>query len=334
MTENTQPTTETVVEQPAPAYQHPDDLELARLEAEAAAADSAPAEEVPSGEDQAFVTGQQQPAGGADGQHPAPAIPKARFDEVNQARREAEERAAELERQAVFMAGQLEALRGGKPADGEQQQQTEQQDPRATKIAELDALYEAYDSGEIGMADLKKRERALQAEVAEIEREMRRPRPEQIVQAIQADPYLQDRTAALEAENAWLEHVPPAAIQTALVPMARAMLAEQGVQLRADARSTFLLRQAVVAAGKILGLDKGVPSQTPSNQATNQATNGPTVDQRRAKLDLARNHPPAVTTAGTGSPAEPFSAADLDRMSDADLANLPASVLERIAPSK
>lgn len=310
-------------------YVHPDDLELQRLEQEAAA-EQAP----PKTEEDGQPAQPEQP----DPTPPAPetpkepdqiAIPKQRLDEVLSELRAARERENEKDRQLAYLAGQVEARKTATP---DAAPQTPQQDPVADHEAKIDTLYERYDAGEIGMAELKREERTLLRERDAIVAERSKPSPEQVAQTIASDPYLQEKTAELESQNAWLNNVPPVVVQHSLLPLAYQMLADKGIAIGNDVRSTLALRFAVVQAGKVLGLDqRGQGQSLPVDKTPAQ----PTADQRRQKVELARNHPPAMQTAGTGAASgQTYSPEDIDKMSDVDLASLPASILEQLAPSR
>jgi cell division septum initiation protein DivIVA len=314
-------------------YVHPDDLELQRLEAEAAA-------EVAGTPPEPEQTEQPEPAQPDPIPEPEQPrepesihVPKARLDQVLQELKALRERDAEKDKQLAYFAGQLHAG-GSRPSEG--QQAVQQADPVAENEAKIDGLYERYDSGEIGMAELKRQERQLLKERDAIVAERSRPSPEQVAQQIQSDPYLAEKTAQLEAANPWLDNVPPAIVQHSLLPLAYQILAEQGIKPGADVRSTLVLRHAVVHAGKILGLDQRAGQQPQANSLpVDPRPPAPTPEQRRQKLDLARTHPPAMASAGTGAATgQTYTTEDIDKMSDVDLAALPASVLEQLAPSR
>ena len=314
-------------------YVHPDDLELQRLEQEAAAVEQPAPEEKEEGEP--AQPEQPDPTPPAPEQPKEPEsihVPKARLDQVLSELKQLRERDAEKDRQLAYFAGQLHA-KGTPTAEG--QPAESQADPVAEHDAKIDSLYEKYDSGEIGMAELKKQERALLRERDAIVAERSKPSPEVVAQQIATDPYLTEKTAEIERQNPWLNNVPAPVIQHSLLPFAYQILADQGVKVGADVRSTLMLRAAVVQAGKILGLDQRGGQQQGTSLPVDQRPQAPTADQRRQKVELARNHPPSMQTAGTGAASgQTYSPEDIDKMSDVDLASLPASILEQLAPSR
>lgn len=318
----------------AEPYVHPDELELRRLEAELAAEEAGqPKTEEQEGEPaQPAQPDQPEASPPAPETPPAPEqinIPKQRFDEVLSEMRQMRERDLEKDRQIAFLAGQIEARKTGTPADPVPAQQ---QDPIAEAEAKIDALYQSYDAGEIGMAELKRQERDLQRKRDTLEAERNKPSPQQVAQQIASDPYLLEKTTQLETENPWLASLAPKAVQHSLLPYAYQLLADRGITVGNDVRSTLALRYAVVQAGKELGFDQRGQG---ASLLVDQKPQMPTVDQRRQKNDLARTHPPAITNAGTGAAnGQSYTAADIDRLSDVDLMSLPASLLEQIAPSR
>jgi hypothetical protein len=309
---------QTTPQEPAPPdlFLHPDDLELAELERLAAEEEkSAPVEEEP-----------QPPPEPEPQPQPQPMIPKARLDEVLRQGGELQQKLDELARHNAYLAGQLETY-------GRQQPQQPQAplDPVEQVKVKLKALGARYDAGEVSMEELLVEREALDEEARQARIEASRPDPAQEAARVSRDPIVTEATARMEAANPWFAKIPQPLVQGMLVNTARDMLAERGVELTSDARSTLILRQAVIDVAKMVGLDLKYGG-APQPQAQPQPQpNGVTPAERQAKLDLQQRLPPNTARIGTSQQIDTMSPETLAEMSDSDLAALPASVLDRLA---
>lgn len=301
-------------------FLHPDDLELAELERLAAEEEkSAPViEEEPQPQPQPQPEPQPQPQ---------PMIPKARLDEVLRQGGELQQKLDELARHNAYLAGQLETYgRQQQPAGTPQQPVL---DPVAQVTAKLKALGARYDAGEVSMEELLVEREALDEEARQARIEASRPDPAELAARISRDPIVTEATARMEAANPWFANIPQHFVQRMLVDEAKQMLAERGIELTTDARSTLILRQAVIDVAKMAGMDLkygGTPQPQPQPQP-----NGVTPAERQAKLDLQQRLPPNTARIGTSQQIDTMSPETLAEMSDSDLAALPASVLDRLA---
>lgn len=323
-TEEKQDTEVQATEQPSPLYLHPDDAELAELERLAAAEEAKPQPEPePVGgeaSDQAELDRLQKP-------QPMPMIPKARLDEVLRQGGELQQRLDQLAQHNAYLAGQLEAF--GRTRAPEQQQQQET-DPVQALETQLDALADRYDQGEITLREFRSAERRLLAEQDQARAELARPDPETFAVQLSRDPVVSDHLTRLQRDNPWFDRVPQDDVQDFLVPRAREALERQGIAITPDARSTMILREAVVDLAKRVGMDLKYGGQQ-QQPAQAPALGGVSPQERAAKLDLQQRLPPNPSRVGSSQQIDPMDPATLAEMSDSDLAALPASVLDRLA---
>lgn len=303
--------------QPGP-FLHPDDLELAELERLAAEEEAAPEPEAPP-----VVEEQPQPQ--PQPQQPQPMIPKARLDEVLRQGGELQTKLDELARHNAYLAGQLEVLgKGVQPQQGQQPAP----DPVAEVKARLFALGDKYDAGELSMREFLEQRDALDAELSQAKADASRPDPAEAAVRVSRDPVVLEATARMEAANPWFANIPQPLVQGMLVNTARDMLAERGVELTNDARSTLILRQAVIDVARMAGMDLKYGGGA---QEAPPPVSGVTASERQAKVDLQNRLPPNTARVGTSQQIDPMSPERLAEMSDSDLAALPASVLDRLA---
>jgi hypothetical protein len=309
-------------------FLHPDDLELAELERLAAEEEKAAPVEV-----------EQEPPPPPEPEpqpQPQPMIPKARLDEVLRQGGELQTKLDELARHNAYLAGQLEVLgKGQQPGQPAPSQPA--LDPVAEVRAKLKALGARYDAGEVSMEELLIEREALDEEARQARAEASRPDPAQEAARVSRDPVVLEATARMEAANPWFANIPQPLVQGMLVTTARDMLAERGVELTSDARSTLILRQAVIDVARMAGMDlKYGGGQQAAPPASDQASlgrspSGVTPQERQAKVDLQNRLPPNTARVGTSQQIDPMSPERLAEMSDSDLAALPASVLDRLA---
>lgn len=303
-------------------FLHPDDLELAELERLAAEEEKS----APEAEAEAEPQPQPEPQ---PSQQPQPMIPKARLDEVLRQGGELQTKLDELARHNAYLAGQLETYGRQQQPAGTPQQPQAPLDPVEQVKVKLKALGARYDAGEVSMEELLVEREALDEEARQARIEASRPDPAELAARISRDPIVTEATARMEAANPWFANIPQRFVQGMLVDQAKDMLAERGIELTTDARSTLILRQAVIDVAKMVGLDLkygGTPQPQPQPQP-----NGVTPAERQAKLDLQQRLPPNTARIGTSQQIDTMSPETLAEMSDSDLAALPASVLDRLA---
>jgi hypothetical protein len=304
---------------PEPVQLHPDDLELAELERLAAEeGQAAPAEDAGKEEPPPEP---QQPS------QPQPMIPKARLDEVLRQGGELQTKLDELARHNAYLAGQLEIYgKGVQPQQAQPPQPAP--DPVAEVRAKLKALGARYDAGECSMEELLEQRDLLDDEMQRAKAEASRPDPAEAAARVSRDPVVLEATARMEAANPWFANIPQPLVQGMLVNTARDMLAERGVELTSDARSTLILRQAVIDVARLAGMDLKYGG---AQEAPQPKVSGVTASERQAKVDLQNRLPPNTARVGTSQQIDPMSPERLAEMSDSDLAALPASVLDRLA---
>lgn len=255
----------------------------------------------------------------ADPAAPAPApspepvmVPKARLDEALAKARKTEE-------ENIFLKGRDSALSPQKASDvpsPESQVLALDNQIRTAKVdaeKKLDDLAIAYDKGDIKtMADYRKQGKEIKSAAgATIQRaqhqrngiiqQANQPTVEDLNLQATQDPWVQQQTDALAAANGWIQAVPDRTVQ------AYAQLAQQSLELGdavPNARDLYRIRAKTVDLLREDGFDKlAAPAAAPAPAAavpTAPAPNQAVVD----KLNLSKNHPPAISQAGTGAGRE------------------------------
>lgn len=312
-----------------------DHQELADAEAAAAAEE---AEQEPEVEGEEGEEGEQQEGGEEQPQQ---------FVPLNAVLAEREKRQAaerELERLRGFKEGVT--ARGGEQT----QQQEQQRQPTVADIdKQIDALSDEFDEGKINMRTFKERERALQDQRSAIIEAKNRPQQQgmSMEDIIRNDSVVGTETDRLVEENPWLKNVSEEDLK-ALEPIAYRELAREGVQMKKSPRHTIILREKLVEIGNRMGYaERYAPApartqqrqqqQRPQGQGQGKGQDNlrtqPTVQQRKAKIAEAGRHPPAPSGVPAPGAAE-YSDDDIADMSEDEIAALPASVRDRIAPSR
>lgn len=272
-------------------------------------------------------------------------IPKPRFDEVLVDRNKLEEENLALKEKVAFLSG---VAAGAKVA--ESKPATPSVDPIqevVAKIQELDATVErqildasaAFDAGDIGMADYEKKKASILKNASIIKgglykkrdnliAERNRPSPEQVLQQIEGDPDLQAATRNLVADNPWLSDLPDAQYDD-LAELAVIRLKKQGYEIRQDSETQWNIRWTIAQMGKELGLDR---LYSPSVSTPAPKTNGYTPTPNEvAKKKMAAQQPPIPTLGGVTAPVKINENIDVDKATIDELANLPASTLQKMA---
>ncbi|MBU8540186.1 hypothetical protein [Falsiroseomonas tokyonensis] len=348
----------TAVEQQAPASQpdasspapstsqDPDAIELAAalaaVEAESKGGDQAqqqpPAAPAP--------TATSAPAPQEPPKASPPPVPYSRFAEVNRQLREQQERAAYLE-------GALEATRKGNPAPaGRPEQQPPAQAAPVDAASQTAALKAAllakaaeFDSGAITMTEFEEARVATWEQIQALQRAEPTPAPQR---AALMDEIIEE-THLTELQKQFPEAAALTEQQASLLAgMAEQMAAANGGVFPGSnkrmtghpTRDTIILRESVAhlarANAAVLGL-KAPPAAAPAGNRQQQATTqpptlSPAAKARQAKMDMAANLPPDPSGMGTAAEGG-FSAAQLERMSDEQIAALPAQTRAAILAS-
>lgn len=322
---------ETVAAEPRPAalgeegfvpQPHVEDAELAALEAEAAKApaEGAPAEqpEQPVGETAAPAAAAPAAAAEAEeGEQPRGEdgrwIPKARFDEAVGKERQRSEQAIAA---AAYYKGQLDAKAGTTAAQPTPEQEMQQLE------AAVEQKAQDFDEGKIGLAEYKRFENLVNRRVADL-------RQPAAPQRASDDMRLDELTTALPERFPILNSLERSHIDR-LLPIAKAELAFEGIDVHAGPRSDYLLRERVaqLAQDRFGEADPATP-QPPAQPNGRQAD--PT-KAARDKLALARTMPPTLNKFGTAQvPQDAYSPDRIESMDLDELATaVPDSVLRRL----
>lgn len=330
-----------------------DEIELrdakAAAQAEDAAKKAAPQNEPAAGtqaqtpQPQPQQQAQAQPAAHAE----TPMIPKARFDEVNSAR-------AQAEREAAYWRGQAEA-RATAPATASQAQQPQQPaQPTAEQRLEhiqsqIDALAEKLDAGEITMKEFKQHERALTSAEQQIREEMllARVKPAPAPQPTQSDElYLETLTAQLEQQHPWVkvfDAVGTNAQWDFLKNQAIENLSTRGIDPRNGNLGRYELRKEIAALADAYGPTlvaaqaqaKGIllPGQNQSPQSGQQQAQpqiSPQAQARQGKLQLRETAPPDLSNLTGQGAATGVTDAQIESMSEDEIGALPEATRRRL----
>lgn len=269
-------------------------------------------------------------------------IPKGRFDEVARERDEARTTAAYYKGVAEAQASMISTATQGKAADAAPATQT-QQKTIEQQFDDIDAkrieIAEQYENGDISATEwekqkvaLAKQERALNNQVAEAR--VKSVAPQQ--QTTQQDDalYMDEKLVALEQAHPYTLEITSEADWLWLNKKATEQLTAEGVTLKAnDQRSNLILRTRIaeltdtygqMLTGKVIN----IPGKTQA-KTTDQAK--ATAQQRQDKFNLSQQQPPAVSRMGaSGAGQGEVTEADIEKMSDDEIAALPQSVQNRI----
>lgn len=335
--------------------QVPEDVDLRELyEAEEAARRELEGETSDSGDTGASAAPDaQQGNTGQDGQgadqpqaDEQPMVPKARLDQELERRRRLEEERRKMEQAAAYWRGKAEVAPASSGQGNGGGQQAQQQPQRSAKDvqADLDQLYDQFDSGELSLKELRRQEEQLNQERQKLhaQQQPNQEAPEEGSQKSQ-DLYLEHLTAQLEQQNPWLDNLSDGFIES-LIPTARYFAEQNGEHIGNDPLGDYNLRRYVVAAARPFGdasfgtgqQDGQQSGQQPgqSQQQSKQPRKQPTTQERQTKAKQAAQHPPDPKDVGSAAPSDSYSEDRLANMSEEELNQLPSSVLERIAPSK
>lgn len=271
-------------------------------------------------------------------------IPLARLKQETEKRRAAEDKYEKLAERIAFLEGR---------ESNRQQSQKQQEDPlrviddtlnklQETTDAQIKEIWEKADEGELKLSEARAEEAALlrraqkvanvwQSRRNEIVSERNRPDPQAIHQRIINDDTLQARTEKLREANPWIDNLTDRQLKTCETEALNS-LREEGVSLSADAESTWILRKRIAEVAKELGFDS-VSAPPAQQQALSQGRQQPTAQQRKEKIELQNNHPPATAKAGHGLPVDSnrVQLEEAMNMTDDQLSKLSQQELDRLA---
>lgn len=313
---------------------HADDADLAALEAaiakgegEPEATDEAPADAAV--EDQTEHTQEaepaEQPAKASDGKPRM--VPIERFNEVIAERNKTREENAELR----GMVAGLAVSRGAqaKP-DAAQEPEPETPISRIEKLeTEAASLAERYDRGELSFIEYEKTRRSIDRQIARLELEADPP------SALNSrdDSYLREQTDRLVDEFPVLKSISEDDVK-AIVPLAQRQAAKDGVDFSGNTLS--FRRYVAQTAQRIYG---DATQQTQTTTAGADASGGTTKPGSAAtrKVEQARAAPPNLnhlSVSGRATQVGEYTPQRVAAMSDDELANLPDSVLAKLAAGR
>lgn len=264
------------------------------------------------GEQQGKDTGKDEGEGG-----PNHMIPKARLDEVSARERAARERAEELERKLAEAQRQAAYYQGRSETQPKAEPEPKGPSPEE-QIAELekqvDDIWTKADEGEIGIAEARRQERAIEKQIAGIQQAAQAPE-----QKPQKDPDSLSRKEVLEANKQemleavpelnemleqpgwgeWLRGTTLKAMEESGKPMKDNSVGEV---LRYRQNFARIARQAYQTYWKS---SEGTGGQQPATSQTQRKSEA--AEQRERKHALADNHPPDTNEIGAAGDGEQFS---------------------------
>lgn len=229
----------------------------------------------------------------------------------------------------------------------------------AEQLAQLDqqriTLAEAYDKGDLTSVDWKKQELAVEQQIRALqshqeETRMLVVRQEAATAATEAAQLseLNRVTAQLEQQYPYCNQMQTEDWAVLNVKATRQLLSEGRFtqqQLANDLAGQIAFRHRIAELTNTIGADligkprivAGQPAADPVEGVTTQVDGKPekkglseTAQARKAKLDLAKTQPPTTSTIGNGGTQNEISMADVDRMSEEELAALPPAVMKRL----
>lgn len=276
-----------------------------------------------------------------------PMIPKARLDDEIGKRTNAETAAAYWRGIAEGRATVASTAPAAPAAPA-----VAQKSPRE-QVAEIDAqviaLADKFDKGEIGMADYKKDELRLNGQRQDILDAAKKPAPTPAIDPVNSDLYLKQLTAKIENEHPYAWLIEADTQWNFIEAEARTSLLNEGVPLTNDAGSALALRTRMAELADRYGptftgiapadaparasAKSGRQLVKPSAPATPRSPNMPTPEQRASKLELATRHAPDINAAGSGGGgAATYTDDQIAGMTDDQVDALPDAVKRRLVP--
>jgi len=261
-------------------------------------------------------------------------IPKSRFDEVNQARKQEAERARQLELKIAELNGKLSASTTEQTERPEQKAPTPQ-DEISKLNTEIDSIWDKVDDGDLTAGEARRKERAIETRIRELETPTH-PKKAQEQTNIQSDDlYLQERTNELiqgsQATQALQQlGLPENSPEWSFVNgKARQQLDAEGLKYNTPL-GTLRYRQLQVQM-----IEENVQFLVPNYQAaadtapaTKPENKGPSPEakERARKLELAKRQPASINTMADSGSSHDLSLEKLSELSEEEFDALPESV--------
>lgn len=257
-------------------------------------------------------------------------IPKARLDEEIKARSDASA-------QAAYWKGIADAREAMVKQSSGAGVETQPVETPEQKIAKLDdgiiGLAKKYDDGEITMSEFKQQERDLQRQIREVEiASVKQPPAPQPVQTGN-DLYMQEKALQIKSEHPYLGLMSQSDINF-LSEKACAELIAEGVALKeSDPMSILHVQKRMGELSDRLGsalTGKELPKKTVT-QTEKKAGISEIAAARQAKLEMKNTQPPPTYGLGNSGTVKEYTDADIEKMSDDEIAKLPASTRAKIS---
>jgi hypothetical protein len=261
-------------------------------------------------------------------------IPKARLDEEIK-------KSSSAAHEAAYWKGIADArevmLKQGKGGDSEATQQVVETPEQ--KIAKFDdgivELAKKYDDGEITMAEFKKQERDFQKQIREVEMSAVKQPPAPQPVKTGNDLYMQEKAQQIVTEHPYLELMSEGD-RLFLGEKAEAELIAEGARLQiGDPASILAVQKRMGELSDRLGsalTGKQLPQKTVT-QPLKKAGVSENAAARQVKLEMKNTQPPPTHSLGNPGSVKEYTEADIEKMSDDDIARLPASVREKLSQS-
>lgn len=261
-------------------------------------------------------------------------IPKGRFDEVNQARKQEAERARQLELEIAELKGRISA---SKPEQNEQPEQKAltPQDEIAKLNNEIDELWGKVDDGELSASDARRKEREIDARILELQKPAQSQKPEK-QEHREDELYLSEKTNDLignsEATQALMGRglSNDSAEWNFVDAKARELLLADGLDSDSPVgRFRFRQHQVAVieqnAAMLIPGFKK---ADSPAPQPENKGMS-PEAKARAKKLEIAERQPASTNSMADLGNSTDLTVEQLAALSEEDYEALPTAVREK-----
>lgn len=336
------------VENPKVVMNADDDPEIQDwLKAQQQVKDEEAAKAGQSSNPEEIPTKEEKPAPAAQGNQAdkqSVMIPKERLDEVIRERDEAKTRAA-------YYQGIADARKNaGQDTATATQEATTQQQPVVTYEQALTALEEQkiklaedYDEGKINFSELTKQNTEIDRQTRSLmdKREASRieaARSEAIAETQKqlTATQLDDHDTLLEQNHPYLHEIKSDEDWATLRRLAAIDLNRQGIAIKNDPQSLKVFHTKIAELSDVYGPTMtGKTLSLPQKSSQNVEAKGepkPTdlASARLRKLELSENQPPNTNNLGQSGTKPEISEAQISRMSDDDIANLPASVRRKV----
>ena len=286
------------------------------------------------------------------GEGEPPMIPKPRFDQVLADREQAMSAAAYWRGVAEARGtvtqpgvGEQETPATGEPAKTVDEQLAEVRTERIKLATRFDDGEMSAKEWEESRAKLEDKEREIRSSVEPAPlAPAATPAPQP---ASSDDLYLDQLTAQLEDEHPFTRELAPDDPRWAFLETeAKKQLGEEGVDITLDSRGTYVLRQRMAELTDVYGViwtgksadeltqskETTVPEQQPPGNSGEQPSK--TAKAREAKLIANAEAPPDVSQLGAGGAQTEVSDAQIEGMTDEEIAALPEATRRRLMPTE